>query len=132
MKKLFTLALAALMACGAAQAQKAFRQVGVSLEAGTTGVGANLSLPVVSNHLILTVGYNFPSFGLNRSLELNSGSISQQMQQAIGKIDEYNQFVNADEQRAQLLGLTPISTTGLQQSINSLNADIEAKLNFGN
>lgn len=129
MKKLFTLALAALMACGAAQAQKAFRQVGVSLEAGTTGVGANLSLPVVSNHLILTVGYNFPSFTISQDFSLNSAPITSYVNEANQTISYYNGIIaQYPEQASQhnMSALTPID------NVSEINTTVDATVNFGN
>lgn len=121
-----------MMACGAAHAQKAFRQVGMSIEAGTTGLGANLSLPLVTNHLVLTLGYNFPSFTYSDDVELNSGAISQKMNSAIGSINAYNQFIDQNDLVAAHLGLQKIPTDNLQNSVQGVKANVDATINFAN
>lgn len=65
-KRFLALALAGAAFCGV-QAQTesmiAFKHVGVGFEVGLMGAGVQVSMPVVSQHLVLSVGYNFGAFG---------------------------------------------------------------------
>lgn len=123
MKKLLTLALSAFMAWGAASAQVAFHHVGVSIEAGTSGLGANLSIPIITNHVIFTVGYNFPTLDIRSDFELKGNNISEQMGQAVNAINAYNAY-------AHQAGLQPIQTAGLQTTFGKTSTEVTAQLNF--
>lgn len=136
MKKLFALICIALLGIGSSNAQEAFKHLGASLEVGSTGIGVNLSYPLISDHLIMTVGYNFPSFTISKEFGLNKGSIDGQMNQAIGKLKEYNKLVNDYGDYAQQMGLSAIpGVDGMSEKIanvKELNADVDASVNFGN
>ena len=132
MKKIFTLISVAILSISTAFAQEAFKHLGASLEVGTTGVGVNLSYPVITDRLVVTVGYNFPKFPISSGFDLNSGAISSQMNQAIGKIENYNNFIDKNPEKAQYLSLSKIPTDNLKKSIDKVSTDIDAKVNFGN
>ena len=74
MKKILT-TLCVLSATLSVNAQEAFKHLSVGLEAGTTGIGVELALPVVTDHLVLSAGYNFPSFSVNKSTSFNTQDI---------------------------------------------------------
>lgn len=59
MKKLFFFASVLLLNAGISHSQEAFKHLSVGLEAATTGVGLELALPIVSDHLVFAAGYNF-------------------------------------------------------------------------
>lgn len=60
MKKLILCALAALSFTTVnAQSFKAFRNLGIGVEANLIGAGVQLSMPVVSDVVVLNLGYNF-------------------------------------------------------------------------
>ncbi len=63
--------LAALMAgpC-AASAQQAFENLSFGVEAGTVGVGVELALPVVTDHIVVKAGFNAPSLARTFRSEL--------------------------------------------------------------
>lgn len=119
MKKTFALVLAATLMAGAAQAQECFRHLGVSIEAGTTGVGANLSLPLITDHVILTVGYNMPAFTLNKDASIGASGINAKINEANGMINSYNAL--AREQPMEHIA-----------TLNDINASVEAELNMVN
>ncbi len=106
--------------------------MGASLEFGSTGLGVNVSVPVINNRLLVTVGYNFPKFSISSDYKLNSGAISGQMSSALDKIRGYNNYVDNNPQVASYLQLSKIPTENLQRSIGEVNTDIQARLNFGN
>ena len=136
MKKLFALICIALLGVGTTNAQEAFKHLGASLEVGSTGIGVNLSYPLVSDHLIMTVGYNFPSLTISKEFGLNKGSIDGQMNQAIGKLKQYNKMIADHPEAAAQKGYAPITgVDGLGEkiaSVKELNADVDASINFGN
>lgn len=137
MRKAIALSLATLLTCGAVQAQDAFKHLGMSVEAGTTGLGVNLSYPVVTNHLILSVGYNFPSFSINKSVDLNPSYVNGRVDMVNSMIKEFNTGVeknNANVKNMETLGLQCATMTPLAaiDKLESMQGDIEAKVNFGN
>ena len=57
----FSFLFAALSANAGDRAEnmRAFRHLSIGVEAGSTGAGVSLYMPIVDNHLVLSVGYNF-------------------------------------------------------------------------
>ena len=47
----------------ASYGQEAFKHLSVGLEASTAGIGLDLNLPVLKDHLVLKAGYTFGDFG---------------------------------------------------------------------
>ena len=130
MKKFLAFALTATMLTGAAQAQEAFKHLGMSVEAGTTGVGINLSYPLVTDHLVLTLGYNLPTFALTKDASLGIGGIN-------GKIDQANSIINSYNSIVQSLNTLGLNTNNYQElehidRLNDLSAEVEAEINFVN
>ena len=116
-KKLFVIAAMLLMAASASNAQEAFKHLSIGLEAGTTGAGVELALPVVTDHLILKAGYNFPNikFSANPKVDLSAFS------------SEINDYVN----EAQFyLDMLP-DKDKLQTMPSSTNVSTDAKINLG-
>lgn len=70
-KTLLSFAIAMTLAASA-QAQEAFKALGASIELGTTGVGVNLTMPVVTDHLFLSLGMNFPNYSYNSNFDVNT------------------------------------------------------------
>lgn len=72
MKKLIVSAAAMVMALTAnAQYMEPFRNVGVGVEAGLGGFGIQVSVPVVKDHLVLDVGYNFYGFKIGADIDID-------------------------------------------------------------
>lgn len=75
MKKVFLAAIAAFTLT-TANAQQAFKSLGIGVEAGLMGFGIQASMPVVNDHLLVSLGYNFygihgkPHFDLDKK-EIN-------------------------------------------------------------
>ena len=61
MKKLISICAALMCASAVLSAQEAFSHLSMGIEVGTTGAGIELAMPVISNHVVLKAGYNFPS-----------------------------------------------------------------------
>lgn len=74
MKKTFIALLAfALLSSGSAvYAQQAFKHLSIGAEVGTAGAGIELALPVITDHLVLKAGYNFPSVSYSFSQNLHA------------------------------------------------------------
>ncbi len=83
MKKLFTLFTLALFAAGVAIAQErsAFSNVGLSLNAGTTGLGATLSTPL-GKHFNLRAGFGVLPYTYKYTTEELEIDLSSQLQAA--------------------------------------------------
>ncbi len=125
MKKVFAIALAASMIAGVAQAQEAFKHLGISVEAGTTGVGANISYPIVTDHLIITLGYNLPTFALTKEASLGAGGINAKIDEANAMIKRYNDIIST-------IPDTKYSPLTAIDHVGDLSADVEAEINFVN
>ena len=90
MKKLVVLVSVAVLSVSAMYAQEAFKNVGLSAELGTTGIGVNVSYPVVTDHLILTAGYNFPSFSYKKTYTVSGARVNSMIDDMNAKIEAYN------------------------------------------
>lgn len=129
MKKIFALALAASMMAGAANAQEAFKHLGISVEVGTTGAGVNISYPIVTDHVILTLGYNLPTYVYKTDFDLNGDLINGRIASANSAIDAYNKVINDHPNLAQAQGLNPLDRI---DNVSSINTAVEAEINFVN
>ena len=97
MKRLFTTAALSAMAASCAFAQsynnmEAFRNVGVGIEAGLMGAGFEVSMPVVTDHLVLVLGYNLPNFKVKTDFDVSSSDIRQKINEMNTNINNYNFF----------------------------------------
>lgn len=128
MKKLFALFTAAVLCTGVASAQEAFRHLGASIELGTTGLGVNISYPVITDRLVVTVGYNFPSLSVKSSFDMNGQPINSRINQANQMIDTYNSMIQKYPEQAAERGMKPIDRI---ENVNSIDTKVKAKLNFG-
>lgn len=92
MKKLSALAFVLLSGAGAANSQEAFKHLSIGLEAATTGIGLELALPIVSDHLVLAAGYNYgnATFNVKGNSTLNVSELSGRINQYI---DNANNFL---------------------------------------
>lgn len=71
MKRLLTILCLCICCISSLFAQEAFKHLGASVEFGTTGFGVNLSYPVITDRLIVTMGYNFPTIPIKSTIDLN-------------------------------------------------------------
>lgn len=127
MKKLLTIVAATLAV--SAQAQQAFKQFGLSAEVGTTGIGVNISVPLVTDHLVFSAGYNFPTFKYSQNATIDNAYVNTQ----IGRVKEmaglYDQAIDLYN------SLTSKQLPHISDDVNKvekLSADVDAKMNFGN
>lgn len=96
MKHLLTILLSLIMLPASVLAQGALSHLGVGLEAGTTGWGVNLSVPLFSNHLYLTAGVNFPNLSVKQDIGFSADEANEKLHEMNQKIDRFNQtFLNA-------------------------------------
>lgn len=129
MKKLLTLFTAVVLCTNIASAQEAFKHLGASFEVGTTGLGVNLSYPVVTDRLVISVGYNFPSLSITSDFELNGQPINSRIGEANAMIKTYNDLIAKYPEKAQEKGMTPMTPIA---TVDKIKTDVEAKLNLGN
>lgn len=73
MKKIIV-SLMVLAAAVSANAQEAFKHVAAGVQLGTTGAGIQVAVPVVTDHISVKLGYNFPSVGytVESSMDISS------------------------------------------------------------
>lgn len=71
MKKSISVAVLVFLSIAIASAQEAFKSLSFGVELGTTGVGVELALPMVTDHIVLKAGFNAPSLALNRTFTIN-------------------------------------------------------------
>lgn len=138
MKRVFTLFAASILGLSALSAQEAFKHLGASVEFGTTGLGINLSYPVITDRLIVSVGYNFPSYSIKSDFDLNGQPINERINSANSMIDQYNNMVNNYENLKNDYGSiiafpdANLKTIDRIDNVDQVHTDIDAKMNFGN
>lgn len=128
MKKYFaTLAIAALSLSAFAQSMymEPFKHMSASIEAGTTGAGINIAVPVVRDRLVLVAGYNFPTLSYNLDIQASAGSVNTE----IGKYN--NELNNIKTLANQYL---PGSNANELVNLNNIQGTCETKasLNLSN
>ena len=89
MKKLVILALTLTLAVSSF-AQGAFSHMSLGLEVGTTGAGIQMTVPIVSNHLNLSLGYNYLSFPYKTTTSFNTSDLANTVSSLNNKIAEVN------------------------------------------
>lgn len=119
MKKTIFFAIALVLSVGTANSQEAFKHLSVGLGLTTTGVGLELSLPVVSDHLVLKAGYDFGNFSIPE------GSYSLSLP---GLSENVNQYV---AQANDILARIPEESSRLTQMPSSMKLDAGGKINLG-
>lgn len=87
MKRLIV-SLLVLAAAAGANAQEAFKHIAVGVEAGTTGAGVQLALPVISDHLTLKVGYDFANIPYNANTDVDISKLNSTIKDANAKLQE--------------------------------------------
>lgn len=137
MKKILTLLSAAVVTSSAAFGQEAFKHVGLSVEAGTTGLGVNLSYPLLTDHIVLTLGYNFPVYTIKKTAELSTGYVNGKVGQVNSMIADFNNRASSFNQNIGSMTELGLNVSEMQlidpiEPLQSMNADLNAKLNFGN
>lgn len=107
MKKTLLATAIALSAMVNANAQEAFKALGASFELGTTGVGVNFTMPVVTDHLFVSLGMNFPNYTYNGDFDIRT---------------ELNSNINTLNQNIDQMKSNP-ATQGIPevQALNKLN-----------
>lgn len=83
-------------------AQKAFQSLSVGIEAGTSGVGIELALPVVTDYLVFKAGFNAPSLTMSFHESVDMEYINSEIDDvnsnlmAIGDPTRFSHFNDAD------------------------------------
>lgn len=107
MKKLFFFASVLLLSAGVAHSQEAFKHLSVGLEAATTGVGLELALPVVSDHLVFAAGYNFGNVKATaQPYTLNVSDFSNNINQYVEDANYYLSTIPGESSRLIPLPMT--------------------------
>ncbi|MCQ2181868.1 MAG: hypothetical protein MJY89_00460 [Bacteroidales bacterium] len=71
-------------------AQEAFKHLSAGIELGTAGIGAELNLPVVTNHLVLKAGATFPNLSIQSSSpSFNFTSLSKGINDYVALANQY-------------------------------------------
>lgn len=102
MKKIFLSMMAFAMMAMTVSAQEAFKSIGVGVEAGLMGFGFQVSVPVVTNHLLVDVGYNFYGLKIGRDFDMSKGTPNEGIAALNEKIDMANQLVTFTDQGGQI------------------------------
>ena len=119
MKKLFFFASVLLLSAGVSHSQEAFKHLSIGLEAATTGAGIELALPIVSDHLVFTAGYNFGNVKATASSNtLDISDLSHKINQYIEDANHYLSLIPGESNR-----LTPLPRT--------TNVDGKGAINLG-
>ena len=83
MKKPILIISLALMLPGLVRAQEAFNSLSIGLEVGTTGIGVELAMPLVTDHLVLKGGLTAPSLSIPYSTTVDASGFN-------GMLDDVN------------------------------------------
>ncbi len=121
MKKSIFFSTLLLVSAGTANSQEAFKHLSMGLDLATTGIGLELSLPVVTNHLVLKAGYNHSGFKFSMgSNALNFSGLSEEVNQYVDKANSYLEQIPEESSRL----------TGIPSSLE-FNADGKIRLGTG-
>lgn len=90
MKKTLLATAVAMSVMASASAQEAFKALGASVELGTTGVGVNFTMPVVTDHLFVSLGMNFPNYSYNSNFDVRT-ELNSNINQINNGIDQLKQ-----------------------------------------
>lgn len=131
MKKLFALFLTSLFAVSIVNAQEAFQSLGASIEVGTTGAGVNISLPIVTDHWILSIGANFPSISYKTNYNIDGGDLNSKISELNSSINELNKKITKFK---ELNPTAQVSTIDNVKSLsnNNVGVDATAEINMVN
>lgn len=124
MKKLLILAITLLAGVSALHAQEAFKHLSLGLEAGTAGVGIEMNLPVVTNHVVLKVGYNWLSFPYNTYTNVPTSNLNDKVRDVNSRIADANRRLAAYGEK--------INTTFNTSFESSTRIDVGARANLSN
>ncbi len=56
--------------------QQAFQSLAFGIEAGTSGVGVELAMPLITDHLVLKAGFNAPSLTVSRNFDISMAEVN--------------------------------------------------------
>lgn len=118
MKKLFILALTLTLGVSAF-AQGAFSHMSLGLEVGTTGAGIQMTMPIVSNHLNLSLGYNYLGFPYRTTTSFSTANLA-------SAVSEINNEVASANQKLAPYG-EHLNTTFQTQFPQRTNLDVVAR-----
>ncbi|MBR6423564.1 MAG: hypothetical protein IKS47_02640 [Bacteroidales bacterium] len=90
MKKILVLVTTLALSASAAFAQGAFSHMSLGLDLGTTGVGLQMSFPIVENHLVVSVGYNYLGFPYNKRTDFSTADLGEKVTSLNNKIADVN------------------------------------------
>lgn len=76
MRKILFAVIALLGIQSAAWAQKAFQSLAFGIEAGTAGIGVELAMPLVTDHLFIRAGFNAPSIATTLDFDVSMAEVN--------------------------------------------------------
>ncbi len=76
MRKSLFVSAALLAVSSGAWAQQAFQSLAFGIEAGTAGVGVELAMPLITDHLVLKAGFNAPSLTVSRNFDISMAEVN--------------------------------------------------------
>jgi len=80
MKKLIAIVVASVSSISVVSAQQAFKSLAIGFEAGTTGLGVEIAIPVVTDRIVLKGGLTAPSltypFSFNADMQIVNDEIA--------------------------------------------------------
>lgn len=127
MKKIvLSLALASVTALGFAQSEnmEAFKHMSVGVEAGLMGAGVQVAMPVVTDHLVLVLGYNSFKYSMDKTIEgLGYGDLNNHIAKLNQQVSDYNTYVSPFTGQKY----SPLSSLG-----QDISVDASAELNLSN
>ena len=91
MKAAKSILILALIGATQLNAQEAFKGMSVGIETGTTGIGLQISLPVVTDHLTFTAGFNYFDFTLKKAPQFD---ISSAVSGVNGYVEDANRLLS--------------------------------------
>lgn len=109
MKKLFV-AVVLMLGVWAANGQEAFKHLSLGLEVGLTGPGLQIAVPVVSDHLVLVAGYNFPNIKVGVNPNVDISAFSNEMNSYINRAQPVISAVDPGETLQKMPGSTKVHT----------------------
>lgn len=116
MKKHLFLISSFLIIAQSVNAQESFKHLSLGLDVATTGIGLEIAVPVVTDHLVFAAGYNFANCSLNSTGNvIEMSDISNHVNQYVNKANNY-------------LAMIPGETRQLTRLPSSTDMDVNAKL----
>lgn len=104
---------------------EAFKHLGYGIEVSTMGIGVDLSYPLVTDYLVLNVGYNFmPKFSVKKDFDFGTENIDADIDRVKNAAAQYEQngYVLDPDTKASIAGY---------RRFDGINVNADFKPNMG-